>query len=212
MTQQTERRTCYLYVLNTLADWEIGYITAELRSSRYISKIMKYEIITVGNSLEPIVTMGGMIITPERSVEDIEFKEGDLLILPGADTWMDDSNKKILETIPGLLDKNVIIAAICGATFALAQAGILNKRKHTSNDKGYLKMVSSEYRGESLYRDDPVVVDENLITATGLAPLEFSREVFRKINAMEEETLEAWYQLYQTREPKFFYDLMESLK
>ncbi len=212
MTQQTERRTCYLYVLNTLADWEIGFITAELRSNRYVSKKMKYEIITVGNSLEPTVTMGGMTITPERPVEDVEFKEGDLLVLPGADTWMEEANRKILNILPGLLDKRVIVAAICDATFALAQIGLLNRRKHTSNDKGYLKAVCSEYSGDSLYIDDTVVVDDNLITATGLAPLEFSREVFRETGAMKEETLEAWYQLYRTREPQYFYNLMESLK
>jgi len=28
----------YLYILNTLADWEIGYLTAELNSGRYLDK------------------------------------------------------------------------------------------------------------------------------------------------------------------------------
>ncbi len=212
MAQQKDWRNCYLYVLNTLADWEIGFITAELVSRRYISKNKKFELITAGNTVKSIKTMGGITITPEKSVEDIEFNEGDLLVLPGADTWMEDENRRILSMIPGLLEKRVIVGAICGATIALAQTGLLNNRKHTSNSKEFLKMTCPGYRGSSLYRDKPVVVDENLITATGLAPLEFSSEIFRKINAMKEDTLEAWYQLYITREPKYFYSLMESLK
>ncbi len=212
MPRQNEHKNCYLYVLNTLADWEIGFITAELVSKRFLSKDSEFELVTAGNTVESIKTMGGIVITPEKSIEDIEFKEGDILILPGADTWMEDANRKILAMLPGLLEKRVVVAAICGATAALAQTGLLNNRKHTSNDREYLKMTCPDYRGSSLYRDEPVVVDENLITATGLAPLEFSNEIFRKIDAMKEDTREAWYQLYLTKEPEYFFRLMESLR
>lgn len=212
MQQQKKQRKCYLYVLNTLADWEIGFITAELQSGRYTSKELKFDLITLGNTKETIRTMGGISITPEKTIEEIELKEGDALILPGADTWMEDANSRILGMIPVLLEKKVIVAAICGATIALAQTGLLNNRKHTSNAKEYLEMVCTEYRGSSLYTDEPVVVDGNLITATGLAPLEFSYEVFKRIDAMNEDSLESWYQLYRTKEPKYFFSLMESLK
>lgn len=30
--------TVYLYVFDTMADWEIGYLTAELNSGRYYKK------------------------------------------------------------------------------------------------------------------------------------------------------------------------------
>ena len=212
MEKEVDNRTCYLYALNTLADWEIGFITAELKSGRYISKNIKYNLTIIGNSLEPVETMGGILLAPEKSVEEIDFRKGDLLILPGADTWQEDSNKKILAMLPDLLKKDVIVAAICGATAALAQTGLLDNRKHTSIAKEYLKMVCPGYNGSSLYIESPAVVDGNLITATGLAPLEFSYEIFRKVNAMKEDTLEAWYQLYRTKEPKYFYSLMESLK
>ena len=76
----------------------------------------------------------------------------------------------------------------------------------------FLKMICPEYSGSDYYIDKPVIVDNNLITATGLAPLEFSYEVFKKMNIMKTDTLEAWYQLYKTKEAKYFYNLMESLK
>ncbi|PKL35616.1 MAG: glutamine amidotransferase [Spirochaetae bacterium HGW-Spirochaetae-1] len=212
MEKQTGHKNCYLYVLNTLADWEIGFITAELKSRRFIPENTKIELLMVGNTLQSITTMGGISISPEISVEDIEFKEGDILVLPGADTWLEEENKKILDMVPDLLQKKVIIAAICGATAALAQRGLLNNRKHTSNDKEYLKMFCPAYEGILSYIDAPVAVDENLITATGLAPLEFAYELFKKSKAMRDETLEAWYQLYRTKEAKYFFNLMESLK
>ena len=41
-------------------------------------------------------------------------------------------------------------------------------------------MLCKNYRGENLYENKFVVIDNNLITATGLAPLEFSYEVIKK--------------------------------
>ena len=203
----------FLYILDTLADWEIGYIIAELNSGRFFNKTKTpVNLIKIGDTTKPIKTIGGIIITPNENINNIVFNKSDILILPGADTWFEDSNKKIMNLIPELLDQNVTIAAICGATLALAKNGILNTRKHTSNDKEFLKMSCPEYSGEELYLNQPAVTDGNLITATGLAPLEFSYEVFKKINIMNPETLEAWYQLNKTREAKYFYTLVESLK
>ena len=203
----------YLYVLNTLADWEIAYITAELNSGRFMKKsVSKPAITTIGHSIEPIKSMGGFTITPDVRVEQVTFNQGDILILPGSDSWFDPSNDKIMELIPGLLENNVTVAAICGATLALAKHGILNTRNHTSNDKEYLKVTTPEYLGEALYVEQPVVIDSNLITATGLAPLEFSFAVLKKTNAFNTDTLDAWYQLNTTKDPKYFYDIINTLR
>jgi putative intracellular protease/amidase len=202
----------YLYVLNTLADWEVGYITAELNSGRFLDPTKPSPtLMKIGNTLAPITTMGGMTITPEVSINNVLFHEGDLLILPGADTWLEDANTKILEIVSDLLQNNVIIAAICGATIALAHSGLLNQRYHTSNDKALLTMMCPDYAGEAYYVNQPVVTDQNVITASGLAPLDFSYEVFKHTQVMRPDTLEAWYQLYTTKEPRFFFALMESL-
>ncbi len=95
---------------------------------------------------------------------------------------------------------------------ALAQKGLLNNRKHTSNDKEFLKMICPGYSGEKFYLNQPAVADDNLITASGVAALEFSYEVLKKTNLMKPATLESWYQLHKTKEAKFFFSLMESLK
>ena len=203
----------YIYILNTLADWEIGYLTAELNSGRYLDKTRPpVEIITIGNTTEPIKTMGGITITPDENIDNIKFEEDDLLILPGADTWTEEENKKIIDIVSSIINEKVIIAAVCGATIALANRGILNNRKHTSNDIEVLKMFCPEYIGENFYLNQPAVTDDNLITASGIAPLEFSYEILKRTNLMKTETLEAWYQLYKTKESMYFYALMESIE
>lgn len=203
----------YLYVLDTLADWEIGYITAEIHSQRYLDKSKTIpNLIKIGNDNMPVTTMGGMTITPDKTVSEIKFNDGDILVLPGGDTWNDERNQGIIEIAKGLVDSKVIIAAICGATFALANAGILNKHYHTSSDKTFLQMVCPNYSGGEYYQDKPAVADANIITANGIAPLEFSYELFKKAELMKPATLEAWYNLYLTKEPQYFFQLMDSIK
>jgi hypothetical protein len=55
------------------------------------------------------------------------------------------------------------------------------------------------------------VTDGNLITASGLAPVEFAFHVFKKLGVMTPETLSAWHRLFTTRKAEFFYALMKSL-
>jgi len=203
----------YLYVLNTLADWEISHFIAEINSGRFLKKnIETPKIIKVGNNLTPIITMGGLEITPDIDVHNINLENGDLIVLPGGNTWQNEENKEIINIIHKKLDMNITVAAICGATTALAEIGILDKRKHTSNGKGFLEMMCKNYKGKDFYEDKLVVVDNNLITATGFAPLEFTYEIIKKMNLMGNNTLEAWFNLYKTKDTKYFYDLMGSLE
>ena len=55
--------TVYIYVLDTLADWELGYVTAELNSGRFFKKdAPEVSVKTVAISTEPVKTMGGLTI------------------------------------------------------------------------------------------------------------------------------------------------------
>ena len=68
----------YVYVFDTLADWEVGYVTAELHSGRYFKKdAPAVSLTTVGITKEPVRTMGGLrviqkILQPERTAIGIE--------------------------------------------------------------------------------------------------------------------------------------------
>jgi putative intracellular protease/amidase len=96
----------------------------------------------------------------------------------------------------------VPVAAICGATAGLARLGLLDDRAHTSNAAGYLK--GTGYAGAANYQDAPAVRAPGLITAGGMAPLEFAREIFAELELFDPEVLEAWYQLYKTGKSEYF--------
>ena len=72
-------------------------------------------------------------------------------------------------------------------------------------------MICPSYQGESFYEAKPVVSHANLITATGIAPLEFARAVLEKIDVCTPDVLQAWYQLNKTQDPAYFGLLMTAL-
>jgi putative intracellular protease/amidase len=204
--------TIVMYILNTMADWEWGYTTAELKTGRFFKKgIPAFNIKTVSLSKEPITTMGGLRIIPDLSIDEINAQNCTLLLLPGGETWMDSRHAPILEKAKDCLDKGIPVAAICGATMALASAGILDTYRHTSNDLAYLKQECPNYHGEENFQFQSAVTDGNLITASGTAPIELAYQVFKRLDVFSDEALEYWYQLHKIQDPQYFYKLMQSI-
>ncbi len=72
-------------------------------------------------------------------------------------------------------------------------------------------MVCPHYKGETLYELAPAVSDENLVTASGIAPLEFAMEVLKKLDVLAPETLHSWYELNKIQKPEYFFELMNTI-
>ena len=204
--------TIYVYVLDTLADWELGYVTSELNSGRFFKKgAQRVSLKTVSYSKEPIHTMGGLTIVPDCLMDDIVVSETSMLLLPGADTWNDPKHGAIIQKASELLSADATVCAICGATAALANFGLLDKRPHTSNGAGFLEMVSPCYKGQSFYIDKPSVADNNLFTASSTGALLWAKQIIEHLGVFQSNTLEAWYEYFSTGEPEHFFDLMQTL-
>lgn len=207
-----QTRKVYLYVFHTMSDWEYGYLIAELNSGRYFKQdAASLKVVTVGANKEMITTLGGLSIKPDISLDECTLESQDLIILPGGNTWGEDIHQPILKKVGDALKLGTTIAAICGATLGLGNEGYLNSRKHTSNDLEYMKMACPNYKGETLYEKEPAVSDENLVTASGIAPLEFAVEVLKKLDVFAPDTLRSWYKLNKTYKPEYFFELMNTI-
>lgn len=204
--------TIYVYALDTLADWELGYATAELNSKRFFKKdAPKVSVKTVAISKEAVRTMGGLTIVPDCVIDDIAADEKSVLLLPGANTWDNPKHGAIIEKASQLLSAGAMVCAICGATAALANAGLLDQHLHTSNGVGYLEMVSPSYKGQNFYVDKPSVADHNLITASSTGALQWAKQIFERLSVFQQDTLDAWYAYFSTGEAQHFFALMQTL-
>lgn len=204
----------YLYALDTMADWEYSYLMSEVHSKKHY-KVGAQDFgstIVIADSKEPIKTLGGLTVIPDKTINQVNITSQDILVLPGADQWQDEKHQRILEMVPDLLEQGTLVAAICGATLAIANKGILNQYNHTSNSKEYLTMFSEYYHGTSNYVEQRAVTDRNLVTASGMSPLEFTYEVLKNMDVFQNDTLESWYNLNKTAEPKFYYSLLKTME
>ena len=202
----------YVYVLDTLADWELGQVLAELSSGRFFKKgAPRLSLKTVGCSKEPVRTMGGLTILPALSLDAIASAGAAMLLLPGAETWSDPKHSAVLEKAGQFLSAGAAVAAICGATAALADFGLLDRRPHTSNGPGFLDTVCARYAGQKYYVDAPAAADGGLITAGSAGALPWAKEIIRYLDVFEPDTLEAWYAYFSTGAPEHFFALLQSL-
>ncbi len=202
-----ERQTVHLFVLDTLADWETGYAIAGINNPLWQAQPGRYQVTTVGASREPVRTIGGVTILPDMTLDDLDPSRSAMLILPGGDTWDKGENTEGATKAREFLAAGIPVAAICGATAALARAGILDEYRHTSNAPEYLRATG--YRGEALYQDQPAVTDGDLITASSTAPVDFAYQIFKRLEVYDARTLEAWYGLFTTGDPSYFFALQQ---
>ncbi len=195
-----------LALLDTLADWEIGYLTAYTSRTEHQQDPGAVRLRTVGLTTDPVRTVGGLTVVPDVAIDALDPAQSAMLVLPGADTWAEPAQQAWLEQARRFLDAQVPVAAICGATYALAAAGFLDDRPHTGPDKGFL--ASSGYAGTEHYVDELVVTDGDLITANPVAPVEFARAIFARLGLYREDVLASWSKLYADQDAEGFFELM----
>lgn len=181
----------FVFLFDGFSDWEIAFLTPEIKKNE------KFELIYFSEKGNSILSMGGLQITPDSALKDISPETIDVLILPGGSAWEKGENDVIKQLTKTVFESGKTVAAICAATTYLGQLGLLNNSKHTSNDLNYLKAIAPIYIGEKNYENTLATTDKNLITANGIAPIEFAKEIFTKIELYDLDNIEKWFQLFK---------------
>jgi len=197
-----EQRDVHVFVFDGLSDWEAAYAVAGINDPKFQRQPGRYRVRTVAPQESSVVTMGGMRIVPDLTLDALRPADSAMLILPGGVAWEEGKHGEAVELARAFLEAGVPVAAICGATAALAGGGLLDDRRHTSNAREYL--AATQYRGAALYEETPTVTDRDVITASGLAPLEFALHIFRCLDLYRPAVLDAWYQLFKTGRVEYF--------
>jgi len=185
------KKKIYVFLFDGYSDWEISYLTPE------ITKDERFDLVYFSETGDKVTSMGGLQVIPTTSLNELKVEEMEMLILPGGVAWEKREITTINNLVSELFEKGKTIAAICGATFYLGQLGFLNNLKHTSNDLNYLKAVVPEYSGQENYQNKLAETDKNIITANGIAPIEFAAEIFKKIELKSDDEIEKWFQLFK---------------
>jgi putative intracellular protease/amidase len=185
-------KAAYVLVVPGFADWEPAHALAELRRHG------NYRVEVVGLQSAPVESMGGVRVLPNRLLIDVDPDDVAVFILPGGARWESEPlEPEIGVLLERLTAQAVPVAAICGATVAITRAGVLRGRRHTSNGLAYLQGLVPDYKDAAHYVDAPAVRDRGLITASGLANVEFAKEILAELGVLNEAVRAMWADMFR---------------
>ena len=185
------KKQVLIFLFDGYSDWEISYITPEL------CKRTEYEVIYFSIDGKPVVSMGRLNVLPGKSLNDVDANAAEILILPGGYAWEKCELTEVDDLAKTMATNGKTIAAICGATIRLAQLGLLDSVKHTSNVLFYLKQMAPKYKGDVNYVEAEAVADQNIITAGGIYPIDFAKAILTKLDSTNETAINKWFQLFK---------------
>ncbi len=182
-------------ILDQYADWEAAHIAAALSDPDEGEP--KYRVKTVSLSREPVRSIGCFITLPDYDLESAP-KDAVAVLLIGGMSWRKPEAEPVAAFVRQARESGALIGGICDGTVFLGMHGFLNDVRHTSNTLDSLKAAAGDaYTNEEGYVREQAVFDGGIITANGMAQLEFAREVLRALQAAPEEEISEWYDFYK---------------
>lgn len=164
------------------ADWEAAPLMASARALKGVS------VVTVSPGGEPVMSMGGLRVTPDLELEALTPEEFDGLAIIGGTLWETETAPDIGPALRAFRRADRAVGGICAGVLAMARTGILRGITHTGNSLAYLS-ETEHYTGHSSYLDVPFAVrDGHIVTASGKAPTSFAREMLAALGVITPET------------------------
>ncbi len=128
-------------------------------------------VVASTTTAEAIGERQGVKIKPDITITEIDLAEFDGIVI-GSGTgckeslWKDENLREIVKLAYA---RNKLVAAGCNAPVVLARAGILKERRATvfPNNENIMELKNVA----AVYKNEPVVVDGNIITSRDLMAL-----------------------------------------
>ena len=170
------------------ADWETALLNAVARGFYGV------ETKFATPDGKPVTSAGGLKVTPDLAVAEIDIAGVDALVVNGGSAWSQDDAPDIGTVLLAARDAGKTVAGICDGTLALARAGVLDGIDHTSNSPDNLPPTG--YQGQARYQDQPsAVVAGRIVTAPGTAPVSFMAGVMETLG-LRDDNLEFYIGLH----------------
>ena len=149
------------------------------------------EIITMAYEDKIIKSRSGFLYKPTRLVTDALNEDVEGLIICGG--WYGDVRNELIQLICNLNLERKLLGAICGAgTVFLAKAGVLNNVKYTTPIVEWTQKHIDVFGEKDPFPRENFILErvvryENVITAQGIAFIDFAIEICDWFNLFENQ-------------------------
>lgn len=183
--EEYEMDKILVFIFDNMTDYEIAFILHLLAADA------GKEIVTIAYDDKIIRSRSGILYKPSKLVSEVLNEEAEGLIICGG--WYGEARPELMQLINKLNLKKKLLGAICGAgTFFLAKAGVLKEVKYTTPiNKWTSKHIEVFGEEDPFPRENfvsgRVVRDKNIITAQGIAFIDFAIEICDWLSLFENQ-------------------------
>ena len=190
------RDTIYVLVFEGFADWQVALALAEIRRPG------EWDVRSAGFTREPVMSMSGLQVMPDVTLDELDLDAAALLILPGGHLWLSTQRGRAASMARRVYEAGAPVAAIDQGVPLLARAGLLDHCRHTGNWAGQIGREVPVYAGHDQYDANVLAVsDGGVITASHLGSIEFAREIIHTLDLYNASDREHWYRLFKHAVP-----------
>jgi putative intracellular protease/amidase len=169
-------KTIGLVFIDRFADWEYGLLAASA------VEWFGARTIAITPNGEPVRSMSGFQLNPQRSANPVENADLDAVVVIGSDVWASCHSPDVSPLLTAVAARGGVVGGICAGTLALARAGLFAEVRHTSNERPWLDHHLPDYPGRPNYEElAHAVADGRIVSAPGSAPGTFAVEFLRTL-------------------------------
>lgn len=141
------------------------------------------EVIVVGVKDKVIPSARNVRVETDVTIGELKDLDSlDMIVIPGGMTGVENLKKsqEVKNLIEQMNNKKKYVSAICAGPLVLKEAGVVSNRQITSHPS-----VKLEF-DESLYKEEPVVEDDNITSSRGPATaMLFGFRLLEKLTSKE---------------------------
>ncbi len=155
-----------------------GYQPIEYAEPKKILEDAGFTVITASNKPGTATDKDGGKTQVDLTLDEVKVDDYDgIFVIGGPGALENLDNEQTYKIIKKASEKHLPLGAICASTRILAKAGALTRKRATGWDgDNELKEIYETY--DVKYMPEPVVVEENIITAVGpTAAKTFGQEI-----------------------------------
>lgn len=139
------------------------------------------KIDTVASEMKPYESEDGFLVTPTKTVDEVQASDYKCIILPGTinplPALYDD---KLIDFLRKGKDSDTLFAAISSSPILLSKAGVLDGKDFTA---GYFMQMTEVFSfiEKNHFIHKPIIESGNVITGIGMFFREFAESVLNKL-------------------------------